>query len=151
MPETNNMIINESIQIAQSPQVIWNYLMDVSNDVYWRTGMTRAQWTSRPPHGIGSTGEHTHKDMGLMNWEITRYDDGSSYEFIHTAGGLKGSIATFQVETENSGSRVNVQMRISGPVFMRFMMLFMRRVMRESVQVDLQKLKVLLEDRDTNA
>jgi len=43
--------------------------MDVSNDVYWRDGMTKAEWTSHPPYGIGSTGEHTHKDIGLMKWE----------------------------------------------------------------------------------
>ena len=63
------MIINESISISRKPESIWNYWMDVSNDVYWRDGMTKAEWTSHPLYGIGSTGEHTHKDIGLMKWE----------------------------------------------------------------------------------
>lgn len=86
-----------------------------------------------------------------MNWEITRFEDGSSFEFIHAAGGLKGSIAIFQVEPENKGSRVNIQMRISGPFVMRFMMFFMGGIMRKGVRSDLQKLKELMDKQDTNA
>jgi hypothetical protein len=125
--------------------------MDVTNDVHWRNGIIKADWTSQPPYGIGSTGEHTHKDMGVMNWEVTSFHDGSSFEFIHTAGGLKGSIAFFNVESENNGSRVNVQMRMSGPIIMRVMMLFMAGIMRKGIRGDLHKLKELLENQDTDA
>jgi hypothetical protein len=145
------MVINESISISRNPESIWSYWMDVTNDVQWRNGITKAEWTSQPPHGIGSTGEHTHKNMGAMNWEITRFEDGSSFEFIHTAGGLKGSIAIFQVEPENNGSRVQVQMRMSGPFIIRFMMFFMRSMMRKGVGGDLQKFKELIEKQNTNA
>jgi len=139
------MIINESISISRNPESIWSYLMDVTNDIQWRNGMTKAEWTSQPPFGVGSTGEHTHKDIGVMNWEVTRFEDGSSFEFMHTAGGLKGSIAIFQVEPENKGSRVNVQMRVSGPFIMRLMKFFMGGMMRKGVRGDLQKLKELME------
>lgn len=144
------MIINESISISRNPESIWSYLMDVTNDVHWRNDIVKAVWTSRPPYGIGSTGEHTHKSMGPMNWEITRFEEGRSYEFIHTAGALKGSIAIFQVEPENHGSRVLVQMKMSGPWIMRFMTLFMGNTMRRGVQGDLQQLKELLEEKHTN-
>ena len=121
--------------------------MDVSNDVYWRDGMTKAEWTSQPPYGIGSIGEHTHEKMGVLKWEVTQIEDGSSFEFIHTEGGLKGSIAFFQVEAENNGSLVKVQMRMSGPIIMRIMIFFMGSTMRKSVRGDLQKLKELLENK----
>jgi carbon monoxide dehydrogenase subunit G len=139
------MIIDESISIARKPETVWEYLMDVSNDVYWRNGITKAEWTSQSPYGIGSTGEHTHKDMGALRWEVTGFTDGSSFEFIHTAGGLKGSIAHFEVEAENEGSKVKVQMKVSGPFLMRFMMLFMAGMMRKGVRDDIQKLKENLE------
>ena len=116
-----------------------------------RSGITKAVWTSQPPYGLGSTGEHTHKDMGVMNWEVTSFHDGSSFEFIHTAGGLKGSIAIFNVESENNGSSVNVQMRMSGPLIMRVMMIFMGGIMRKGVRGDLQKLKELLEKQGADA
>ena len=139
------MLIDESIFIRAKPESIWEYWMDVSNDVHWRSGITKAVWTSQPPYETGSTGEHTHKDMGLIKWKVTAFNEGRSFEFIHTAGGLKGSIAFFQVEAEYSGSRVHVQMRMSGPFIMRFMMLFMGRIMRKGVRGDLQQLKDILE------
>jgi len=85
-----------------------------------------------------------------MTWEIARIEDGSSFEFIHTAGALKGSIAFFQVGPENNGSRVKVQMRMSGPIIMRIMMFFMGSMMRKGVRGDLQKLKELIEKPDIN-
>jgi hypothetical protein len=145
------VVIDESISIARKPESIWQYWLNVSNDVHWRNGITKAVWTSQPPYGIGSTGKHTHKDMGDMNWEVTSFNDGSSFEFIHTAGGLKGSIAIFNVESENNGGRVNVQMRMSGPIIMRIMMLFMAGIMRKGVREDLHKLKKLMEKQDTDA
>lgn len=139
------MLINETVHISRDSEAIWDYWWDVTNDVRWRDGIIKAVWTCQPPYGIGSTGEHTHEKMGVLKWEVTRLEDGRSFEFIHTAGGLKGSIAIFQVEPENNGSLVRVQMRISGPLLMRFMMLFIGSMMRKGVRNDLQKLKALLE------
>lgn len=144
------MLINESLLIAKKPESIWSYLMDVNNDVQWRNGIIKAQWISEPPYGLGSTGKHTHKDMGALIWEVTRFEDGNSFEFIHTEGGLKGSRAFFQVEPENNGSRLNVQMSISGPLIMRLMMLFMGSMMRKGVRGDIQKLKEILEAQQKN-
>lgn len=122
--------------------------MDVSNDVYWRNGITRARWTSPPPYGLGSTGEHIHENMGTLNWEVTSFADGSSFEFIHTAGGLKGSLAFFKVEAENKSCRLQVQMKITGPILMRFMLIFMSKMMRKGVRGDLQMLKELMEKQN---
>jgi len=144
------MVINESLSISQKPESIWGYWMDVTNDVQWRDGITKAEWNSLPPYGIGSTGKHIHEKMGTMNWKVNKFEDGRSFEFIHTAGGLKGSIAFFQVEPENNGSRVQVQMKMSGPIIMRFMIFFMGRMMRKGVRGDLQKLKELMEKQNAN-
>jgi hypothetical protein len=139
------LLINESLFISRKPEPIWSFWMDVSNDIYWREGIVHAEWTSQPPYGMGSTGEHIHKAMGAMNWEVTGFEKGRSFEFVHTAGGLKGSTAIFKVESENNGSRVSVQMSVSGPFFMRFMMFFMAGKMHKGVRRDLRKLKDLLE------
>jgi len=145
------MIINESISIAREPELIWKYWMDVSNDVYWRNGIIKAVWTSHPPYGIGSTGEHTDNNMGILYWEVTRFEDGKSFEFTHTAGGLKGSVGFFQVEPENDGSLIKVKMRISGSFIMRLMLLFMESMIRKNVRGDIEKLRELLEKQDTDA
>ncbi len=121
--------------------------MDVTNDVHWRNGIIKAEWTSEPPYEIGSTGEHTHENMGRLSWEVTGIEEGSSFEFVHSAGALKGSKAIFRVEPEDNGCIISVHMRVSGPFIMRFMMLFMKGMMQRGVRGDLQKLKELLEKK----
>lgn len=145
------MLINESIFISRKPELVWDYWLDVTNDVHWRNGIIKAVWTSYPPYGIGSTGEHTDKNMGILYWEVTKFEDGKSFEFSHTAGGLKGSVGFFQVEPENDGSLIKVRMKIIGPFIMRLMLLFMGSMIRKNVRGDIEKLKELLEEQDTDA
>ena len=38
--------------------------MDFAIDVQWRDGIIKVIWTSQSPYGIGSSGEHMHKNMG---------------------------------------------------------------------------------------
>ena len=142
------MLINESIQIQQDPSAIWEFWLDVSNDTRWREGIIKAEWTSPPPYGVGSTGEHTHEKIGKMNWSVTKYVEGHSFEFVHTAGGLRDSIAFFSVDPTPEGCLATVQMNVSGPILMRVMMFFMRGIMRKGVRDDLATLKALLEDAE---
>ena len=58
--------IEVSIRIARSPEDIWNYLCDVSNEVLWRYGVYLAQWISEPPYGIGSIGFHCSCNLLLI-------------------------------------------------------------------------------------
>jgi len=145
------MLINESIHIQQKPDSNWDFWLDVSNDVQWRDGIVKAEWSSPPPYGVGSTGIHTHEKIGAMHWRVTKLVEGSSFEFMHTAGELKHSIATFSVAPTKNGSLVTVQMNVSGPILMRIMMIFMSRLMRRGVQSDLETLKSIMEKRSENA
>lgn len=140
------MVINESISISQNPETIWNFWIVVTKDVQWRDGIIKAEWTSQPPYGIGSTGVHYHKDLGAMNWEVIRFEDGRYFEFIHREGKLKDSIASFHVEAGKSGSQVSVHAKIMAPFYMRIILLFMRGMMIKGMQADLKKLKELMEN-----
>lgn len=145
------MLISESLFISIKPELVWDYWMDVTNDVHWRNGIIKAIWTSDPPYGIGSTGEHTDKKMGVLYWEVTKFEDGKHFEFTHTFGGLIGSVGFFQVEPDKDGSLIKVKMSISGPFIMRLMLLFMGSMIRKNVRGDIEKLRELLEEQDTDA
>ena len=139
------MEINESISISQSPEKIWNFWMPVTTDAQWRDGITKAEWTSQPPYGIGSTGIHYHKDLGSMPWEIIKWEDNSFFEFVHRDGAFKGSIASYHVESENGGSRVTIKAKMVLPFFMRIILVFMKGKMIKGTKADLNKLKELME------
>ena len=145
------MKINESILISQKPEMVWSFWMDVSNDIHWREGITKAEWTTQPPHGKGSTGVHYHKDLGSMCWEVTSFEDGRGFEFIHTEGKLKGSVVYFKVEPENNSCRVSVFAELKGSFFMSIIMLLMGSFMKKGMRSDLQKLKDYIEKQDANS
>jgi len=139
------MEINESISISQSPQKIWDFWLPVTTDTQWRDGIIRAELTSDPPYGVGSTGEHHHKDFGKMPWTIIKWEDGRHMEWIHRESIIKGSIASYHVDPENGGSRVTLHANIVGAFFMRIMMIFMRRKMIRGTKAELQELKEIME------
>ena len=115
------MEINESISISTSPEKIWNFWIPVTTDTQWRDGITKAEWTSKPPYGIGSTGIHYHEKFGAMPWTITRIEDGRHIEWIHNRESiLKGSVAFYHVDPENGGSRVTIYAKITGSLLIAY-------------------------------
>ena len=135
----------ESISISQSPEKIWNFWMPVVTDVQWRDGITKAEWTSQPPYGIGSTGIHHTKDLGAMTWKIIKWEDGRYFEFVHIEGRLKGSIASYHVVPENGGSIVSIRAKMAGSFIMKLMMVLIKNKIKNGFKTDLQMLKDLME------
>ena len=141
------MKIRESISIFRSTKEIWDFWMPVSTDAQWRSGIVKAEWTSHPPYGIGSTGVHYTNDLGAMTWKIVNWEDGRFFEFVHIEGRLKGSIASYHVEPENGGSLVSIHANMAGPFITRIIMFIIKNKMIKGIKADLQKLKYLLEQQ----
>jgi len=142
------MEINESISISQSPEKIWGFLVLVTTDVQWRDGITKAELTSQPPYGIGSTGVHYHKNLGAFPWTIIKWEDGRHMEWVHRESKLKGTIAFYHVEPENGGSCVTLYTKMVLPFLMRIIMVFMRGKIIKGIKADLNKLKTIMEKQD---
>ena len=144
------MEINESISISQNPQKIWNLWMPVTTDSQWRNGITKAELTSQPPFGVGSTGIHYHKDLGPMPWTIIKWEDGRHMEWIFGECRLKGFLGFYHVEPENDGSRVTMQQtKTVLPFFMRIIVVFSKGIIKRSMKGDLQKLKAIMEKQNS--
>ena len=145
------MKISESVTIKQSPENIWNFWLPVTTDSQWRDGITKAELTSQPPNGIGSTGIHYHKDLGPMPWTIVKWEEGCHMEWIFEDSMMKGAFGFYHVEPENDGSCVSMQSTITPPFFMRIIMVFMVGKIRKSMKGDLQKLKTIMEKHSESA
>ena len=143
------MEISESISISQNPEEIWNFWLPVYTDVQLRDGITKAELTSQPPYGVGSTGIHYHKDLGPMPWTIIKWEDGRHMEWIFGECKIKGFIGFYHVEPENDGCRVTMQQtKTALPFFMRIIMVFTRGIIKKSMKGDLQRLKAIMEKQD---
>ncbi|MEA3478449.1 MAG: SRPBCC family protein [Bacteroidota bacterium] len=141
------MIISESISISQNPDKIWDFWLPVTTDVLWRDGVIKAELSSQPPSGVGSTGVHYIKALGPMPWTIIKWEDGRHMEWIFGECRLKGFKGFYHVEPENKGSRVTMQQTQPAlPLFMRILMGFMRGIIRKGMKGDLQSLKAVMEN-----
>ncbi len=139
------MEFNESISISQSPEKIWDFWMPVTTDTQWRNGITKAEWTTQPPYGVGSCGVHYNKDLGAIPWTIIKWQDKRLMEWVIGDSKLKGSIGSYRVEPENGGSRVTLRSKLQMGIIMRFIMLFMGGKMKQGFKDDLQRLKAIME------
>ena len=141
------MKAKESISIRRSPEEIWRFWLPVSTDAQWRGGITSAEWTTPPPHGVGSTGVHHAKGLGAIPWRITAWEDGRTFQFVHTGGPMRGTMASYRVEPEAGGSRVTLQADFRGPLLMRILLPFLRRMLAKGLGADLRTLKKVMEEQ----
>jgi uncharacterized membrane protein len=137
--------LESSIWIGRPPEEVWNYVVDVSNDTQWRTGVTEAQWDSGPPYGVGSTGIHTAEGIDVMTWRIAEWEEPRIMSWDVTGGRFKGGHAGYRIEAEVDGSRMTLHVRVPRGILMRILLLFMKGRIRRDLAKDLAKLKVILE------
>jgi len=137
--------VETSLWIARPPEDIWGYWYDVTNDTEWRGGVLTSQWTSEPPYGVGSTGLHVVKGTGDWPWRVTDWEDLRSMSWDITGGRFEGAHAGYRVAPEDGGSRVTIHIRVKPSTFMRILMLFMKRSIRDQLAADLGRLKAIME------
>jgi uncharacterized protein YndB with AHSA1/START domain len=137
--------LESSIWIARPPEDIWNYLIDVSHDTQWRSGVTDAKWDSGPPHGVGSTGLHVGEGTDVMTWRITEWEAPRIMSWDVTGGRFEGGHAGYRIASEDAGSRMTLHIRVKPSALMRILMLIMKRRFRRDLAADLEKLKAIME------
>jgi len=139
--------IDVSIWIACSPEDIWNYLCDVSNEVLWRYGVHLAEWISEPPYGIGSIGFHFVESMGDYPWKVAEWNEVRHISWDVIDGRFKGARAGYRVLPENTGSRVTIYVSANQNLFLKIMTFVMKRFITRQLNGDLERLKAIMEAR----
>ena len=137
--------IEVSIWIARSPEDIWNYFYDVSNEVLWRYGVYLAQWISEPPYGIGSTVFHIVASIGDCPWIIAEWEELRIVNWDFTDGRFKGVRAGYRISPEDAGSRVTIHISVNQNVLFRVMMFVMKWFFTRQLAGDLERLKAIME------
>jgi len=139
--------VEVSTWIASSPEDIWDYLYDVSNEVLWRYGVYLAQWISEPPYGIGSTGYHIVAGMGNAPWIIAEWEELRIMSWDFPDGRYKGVRAGYRISPEDAGSRVAIYVNANRNVLVRIMTFVMKGFFIRQLAGDLERLKDIMEAR----
>ena len=104
-----------SIEIDRTPDDVFRFVEDPSNDPIWRSGMSDSRQTSEGPRGIGTTGEELYRVAGRESpsaWKITVYDPVSLVEYVSTSGPFEYH-GVWRYEANDSGMSLTVSIEWS--------------------------------------
>ncbi len=99
-----------SVEIERTPDEVFRFVEDPSNDPIWRSGISDARQTSEGPRGVGTTGEEVYRVAGRDNpssWKITVHDPGQRVEYVSTSGPFEYRGVWLYAATD-SGTRLTV-------------------------------------------
>jgi len=134
-----------SLFIDRPSEAIWSFMLDLTNDTRWRTGIKDAWLTSDPPAGLGATGVHIAPLIGAFPWIITEWQDQRVAGWDFTSGFLTGTHGSYRIEPERDGSRVIIQANFRVAGTFGVLMPLMRQIVPRRLAGDLRNLKAIME------
>ena len=137
--------IEVSILVGCSPEEIWAYLVDVSNETLWRDGVLEAGWVSDPPYGVGSDGLHVVEQIGDYPWRVAEWEEYRIMSWDVTGGRFEGAYAGYNLAPEGGGSRMTIFFSTHRNTFLKIMLFVTKRRVKRTLDGDLVKLKAIME------
>jgi len=137
------MEMKGTIVISRPVDVVFDYVINLSNDAQWRTGVRESGWQSGEPVGPGAIG-YTCVGNVKVEWRVISYIPGESVAWEYISGPLKGrggyrlvpvdrgTQFTMAADAEPSG-----WLKLLGPVF--------TWMVRRQNQRDVERLRDILE------
>lgn len=139
------MEMNGTTLISRPIDAVFAYVKDVSNDVYWRNGVTESGIREGDISSPGSIG-YTRVGDTEVEWRILSYTAGESVDWELLNGPIRGQ-GGYRLESVNGGTRFtlvadvepNGLYKLLGPIFVW--------IGHRRNQADVEKLRDILESK----
>ena len=129
--------------VSATPQEVFDLFTNPTKDVEWRGSAVSAEWTSVPPHGVGSTIKSLDKVLGreiASTQVITAWDPPNKNGFKGASGPMSFELTmTFEAQDNGTKATISVEAR-SGGLFKMAENLFGKQ-MEKQVSTDTAGLK----------
>ena len=96
--------------VNASPQEVFDLFTDPTKGTEWRESAVSAEWTSEPPHGVGSTIKSLDKLLGrevASTQEVTAWDPPNQYG-VKGASGPMSFEMTVALEAHDNGTKATM-------------------------------------------
>ena len=147
--ETKMPQVDENIFIKQTPQTVFDYLIQAENLPVWDVSVVKAEQVDQNPVGLGTRTKGASKIMGKQfDWttEITTFEPASQVAWTSVDGGVQFSV-NYVLAPEAGGTRVTVHLEAQpglGGVFGRMTDPFIAKVQARTMRANLETLADLL-------
>ena len=136
-----------STYINRSPEDVFDFITTPANNPRWQTGVEVFEWTSQPPHGVGSTLKMVASLVGRTveaAVEITRWDPPNESK-SRAIGGPARIEMSVKLSPQGSGTLLVLEVQVELGGTYRLMERMASRQAERQFQSDLVSLKRLLE------
>ena len=143
------MSIDQSatIEINRPAAEVFDYVMQVSHDADWRSGIVEAGYSSDGPLGVGTTGFDRIWANGrelVASWTSVEYVPGRLARWTFDSGPLRGS-GGYVCEPVADGTRFTLEADVTSTGAFRLLGPIYSLVVRRFNGVDVRRLKSILE------
>ena len=121
-------VIENTIEIARSPEAVFDYLVDLGNEVDWNPDCLAVQKLTTGPVGVGTRFRAKWKQGPFIETQCTRFERPRMWQYEN--GGPISLVLTLTLEpTPGGGTRLTSHgewtphgwFRLAFPVFIRMM------------------------------
>lgn len=143
------LVLEDRIEIAASPTVLWTYLTKLERWPDWFPALTEAEWVEGTPWTAGAKFYRTMRwgfPLGDVTGEVTITEITPS-TFVAWEGqvGMMNAIHSFHLTGTVAGSEVTVRHELQSSLMPLARILFLPRRMRNKHQAALDGLKMYVE------
>ena len=141
--------VEARVEIDRSPETIFAFLADMSNNPKWQKGMQECRWTSKPPLRLGSTYDQVARFLGkeiVSSFVVTELEPGHRIRIQTTSGTMPIDVTREVVTVSTGGSSVSAIVRGDPTGVFRLAAPLMTLMVRRSVTRDYRRLKEMLEN-----
>jgi uncharacterized membrane protein len=143
------LVLEDQIEIAASPTVLWTYLTNLEHWPDWFPSLTEAEWVHGTPWTAGAKFHRTIGwgfPLGDVTGEVTITEITPS-SFVAWEGqvGMMNALHSFCLNGTVAGSEVTVRHELQSSLMSLARILFLPRCMRNKYQAALEGLKMYVE------
>ena len=133
--------------VSVTPQEVFDLFTNPTKDAEWRGSAVSAEWTSDPPHGVGSTIKSLDKLLGrevASTQEVTAWDPPNQYGVKGASGPMSFEL-TLTLEAHDNGTKATMTVEAESGGFFKIAENLFAKQLKKQVTADMDGLKRYLE------
>jgi hypothetical protein len=107
------MTFGTTIDIAASPQRVWEVMTDIDRWHEWTPSITRITRLRNAPFAVGTRALSRQPKFPPAIWKITSIEPGKSFTWVSRVPGLR-VVARHSVDAASAGARASLSVEIGG-------------------------------------
>ena len=136
-------VIKNSVEIARPPEAVFDYCVDLRNELEWNPDAQSVEKITEGPIGAGTKFRVKWKQSGLIEVECTKHERPGAWRNVN--GGPLAVVFDGRVVPSGNGSKLAVRFDVRPQGTMKLLFPFLLLIIKRSERRNMQRIKQALE------